>query len=154
LQNFTFTGANNASLASAASHEKVGLGLQLKSTTEWMYRNDAAVQANRGDNLSVWVKSKGAPTGRAYFGFGATAGGTLSMVMAGNTNQLLIQNNSGFGFTDIGSVSQTWQANKWYLFKVSWKTNGDIVGQLYDSNGTTLVNTVTAHDDTILSGGI
>jgi hypothetical protein len=158
LSNYTFLSSPSyASVANQAKHDgKYGLQLNPPSNAnaEWMYRNDSAVQVGRGDTISVWVMSKGTPTGRAYFGFGATASGTLSMVMGGNTSQLIIQNNSGYGFTDIGAVSQTWKGNNWYLFKISWKSSGDITGQLYDSDGKTLLNTVTAHDDTILSGGI
>ena len=40
--------------------------------------------------------------------------------------------------TILASVSQTWIANHWYRFQVNWQTGGTIVGQLYDSNGTTL----------------
>ncbi len=61
---------------------------------DWIYRKDA--QVAQGDILSAWVCSDGEPTGRAYFGFGAkTKGkpsgqGTLSIVMAPNSNQLML----------------------------------------------------------------
>ena len=35
-----------------------------------------------------------------------------------------------------------------------WNANGTIVGNLYDSDGTTLINSVVAMDNTVFSGGI
>ena len=100
------------------------------------------------------MQFSGAADGRAYFGFGASSAGTLSLVAAPNTNQLLIQNNSGWGYTNIGAVNQTWQANHWYRLEVDWGTSGKIVGKLFDSNGTTLLQTVTASTSVITAGGI
>ncbi len=74
-------------------------------------------------------------------------GGTLSLVAAPNTNQLLFQDNTGYGFTDIAAVSQTWQANHWYRLEVDWGTSGTIVGKVFDSNGATLLKPSSATDD-------
>ena len=100
------------------------------------------------------MQFSGRADGRAYFGFGASSAGTLSLVAAPNTNQLLIQNNNGWGYTNIGAVSQTWQANHWYRLEINWGTSGTIVGKLFDSNGATLLQTVTASTSAITSGGI
>jgi hypothetical protein len=51
-------------------------------------------------------------------------------------------------------VSQTWQANTWYRLEVQWETTGEIVGRLYDGDGTNLLNTVTATDTMFTSGGV
>jgi hypothetical protein len=153
LTGYTFLGPNNASVTAAAAHDGP-FGLQLGSVTEWMWRNDAAVAVQQGDTISAWVQAAGAPTGRSYLGFGASATGTLSMVLGGNTGTLNLQRNTGFGFLDIGVVPQTWVANKWYRFEVVWGVGGAITGRLFDSDGTTLLNTVTATDTTITSGGL
>ena len=87
-------------------------------------------------------------------GFGATASGTYSIVMAPNTGALIIQKHAGYGFADLASVAQTWQANHWYRLEVDWQVGGTIIGRLYDSDGVTLLNTVIASDNTIKSGGI
>ena len=142
-----------ASLSTAAKHDGT-YGLLDSPGNDWIYRNDAAVQVKQGDTISVWLQFSGAADGRAYFGFGASSAGTLSLVAAPNTDQLLIQNNSGWGYTDIGAVNQTWQANHWYRLEVDWGTSGKIVGKLFDSNGTTLLQTVTASTTAITSGGI
>src|SRR5262249_7194104 len=123
--------------------------------TEWMYRNDAAVQVRQGETFSVWIQAAGAPSGgRAYFCFGASAAGTLSLVLEGNSSALALQDNTGFGFTELANVSQTWLASHWYRFEVTWGIGGSITGRVYDSDGTTLLNTVTATDTNITSGGI
>ncbi len=140
-------------LSTTARHDGA-YGLVTPPSDNWIYRNDAAVQVKQGDSISVWLQFSGAADGRAYFGFGASSAGTLSLVAAPNTGQFLIQNNSGWGYTNIGAVNQTWQANHWYRLEVDWGTSGKIVGKLFDSNGTTLLQTVTASTSVITSGGI
>jgi hypothetical protein len=153
LTGYTFRGPNRASVTAAAAHDGP-FGLQLDTFTEWMWRNDAAVAVQQGDTISAWVQAAGAPTGRLYIGFGASASGAYSMVLGGNTNTLILQRHDNFGFLDIGVVPQTWVANKWYRFEVVWGVGGSITGRLFDSDGETLLNTVTATDTTITSGGL
>jgi hypothetical protein len=142
-----------ASVSTSAAHDGK-YGLLDSSGNDWIYRNDAAAQVAAGDTLTVWVRFSGSATGRAYFGFGAGPNGTLSLVAAPNTNQLILQINAGYGYTDLADVNQTWSANQWYKLEVDWSTSGEIIGKLYASNGTTLLNTVTASNTTITSGGI
>jgi len=156
LDEYREKGTSNTSVTEAAAHDDL-YGLQDESNSGlkgWIFRNDAAVQVQRGDVISVWVCSEGTPTGQAYFGFGASPKGTLSMVMAPNTGQLLIQRNAHYDYQDIGAASQSWEADHWYRMEVVWETDGDILGSLYDSDGTTLLNTVSANDTTFSSGGI
>ncbi len=90
----------------------------MSNGNDWIYRDDPAAQVQQGETISVWVKLAGSADGRAYFGFGATAGGTLSVVPAPNTGQFLIQQNVNYGFTDLGDVNQTYKANTWYRVQV------------------------------------
>jgi hypothetical protein len=143
-----------AYLSSSAAHDGP-YGLDDYDGTDWIYRNDAAAQVRQGEKLSVWLKFANVADGRAYFGFGASAFGTLSLVAAPNTGQLMIQDNSGYtNFTIVGAVSQTYLANHWYRLEVNWGAGGVITGRLFDSNGTTLLNSVTATDNSVTSGGI
>jgi hypothetical protein len=154
LTGYTFLSVNNASVTAAAAHDGP-FGLQLGSVTEWMFRNDPAVAVQQGDTISAWVQAAGAPGGgRLYVGFGASASGTLSMVLGGNSGSLVLQRNTGYGFESLGEVLQTWTPNKWYRFEIVWGVGGAITGKLYDSDGTTLLNTVTGNDTTITSGGL
>ena len=154
LSNYTFVSTTDASLTANAAHDGP-LGLSIASDTEWMYRNDATVHVAQGQVISTWVRSEAVvPSGRAYVGFGASATGALSLVMGGNTGQLILENNASFGFNVLNAVNQTWLANHWYRFEITWGVGGAIPGKLYDSDGTTLLNTVTATDNTITSGGL
>src|SRR5262249_39376904 len=44
--------------------------------------------------------------------------------------------------------------NHWYRLQVDWGATGAITGKLFDSNGTTLLKTVTGTSTAITSGGI
>jgi len=75
-------------------------------------------------------------------------------VLAPNSGQLIIQDNSGYGFFDLAAVGQAYQTNHWYFIQVAWGTNGTITGRLYNSDGQTLLNTVQATATDISAGGI
>jgi hypothetical protein len=139
--------------ASYAAHDG-NYGLDQYNSNEWIYRNDAGAQVQAGDTLSVWLQFAGSADGRAYFGFGANYYGTLSLVAAPNSGQLILQQNVYYGYTNLAAVNQTFQANHWYRMEVDWGASGKIVGKLFDSNGTTLLQTVTASTTAITSGGI
>jgi hypothetical protein len=100
------------------------------------------------------VQLAGAVDGRAYFGFGASGSGTLSVVLAGNTNQFILMKNINYGYSNLSAVSQTYQANHWYRVEVSWAVGGTIIARLYDSDGTTLINSVKGKTNSITQGGI
>ncbi len=146
-------GRSTAFRSEKATHDG-RIGLDDTNGSDWIYRNDSAAQVKAGDTVSVWLKFANGADGRAYFGFGASASGTLSLVAAPNTGQLQLQQNLGYGFATIGAVSQSYQANHWYRLEVNWGTSGAIVGKLYDSDGTTTLGTVTANTTAITSGGI
>jgi hypothetical protein len=134
------------------------LGLVKQDGYEWMIRNDAATQVHQGDTVSVWVKFADVADGRAYLGFDAkdngtlhsplTDGGMLSVVMAANTSQLLIQNNAGFNepisnpSSAVAATAQSYLANHWYRLEAAWG-GGSITARVYDSDGTTLLSSVT-----------
>ncbi|HMC65896.1 MAG TPA: hypothetical protein VKI65_13235, partial [Gemmataceae bacterium] len=142
-----------AQVTTTAKHDGV-YGLRDYNGTDWIYNNDASHHVRQGDTISAWVKLVSRADGRAYFGFGATSAGTLSLVLAPNTSQLIIQENLNYGFADLAAVGQSYSSNKWYRIEVVWGVGGSITGKLYDSNGTTLLKTVSASDNVITSGGI
>jgi hypothetical protein len=159
IENFESTetwnvvGSVRAARSTQAVHDGT-YGLDVANASGWIYRTASADQLKAGDTASVWLKFAGSADGRAYFGFGAGSGGTLSLVAAPNTGQLILQENLSYGFTDLAAVSRTYAANHWYRLEVDWGTSGKIVGKLYDSNGTTLLASVTATTTDITSGGI
>ncbi|MDB5307817.1 MAG: hypothetical protein JWO38_2019 [Gemmataceae bacterium] len=141
-----------AYVSTAAAHDGT-YGFDDVGDGDWYFRTDAAAQVRPGDTVSAWVKFAGAADGRAYFGFGTGFTGTLSVVLAPNSGELLIQNNAGFGFTNLASVGQTYAANQWYRVEIDWGTSGKVVAQLFGGNGQTLLNTVTATPGGVTPGG-
>jgi hypothetical protein len=154
-ESWNFAGANSisASRTTAAAHDGT-YGLDDSNGNDWIYRTASADQVSAGQTVSVWLKFAGSADGRAYFGFGASNGGTLSVVAAPNTNQLILQSNAGYGFTDLASVPATYQANQWYRVEVDWSTTDAIVAKIYAADGTTLLYSVSARTTSITSGGI
>jgi hypothetical protein len=143
----------SGSRTTAAAHDG-SFGFDDTNGNDWIYRSDAAAQAKPGDQLSVWLKFSGSADGRAYFGFGASSSGTFALVAAPNSGQFLLQEVFGFGtYVNVGAVSQSFLANHWYRLEVDLGTNGTVIGKLFDSNGTTLINQVSATGLGDTSGG-
>jgi hypothetical protein len=144
-----------ARTSTSAKHDG-SYGLDMPNGYGWIYRSDMVVQ--QGKTISVWVEFSKNAFGRAYFGFGASARGTLSVVLAADTSQLLIQDNSNYNVdqlaTTVGSAPQGYQPSHWYQLQVTWASGGSITGRLYDSDGTTLLGSVQGTDTRITAGGI
>jgi hypothetical protein len=129
-------------------------GLYGLSDPEWTYRTDFQIGA-AGDVLSWWIRPSTSTGGRAYLGFAASGGGCWSAVAAPNTSQFMIQQNSGYNsYTVMAAVSQTWVASKWYKIAVQFSGTSAITADLYDSDGVTLLNTITYSGVTGLPGGV
>jgi hypothetical protein len=153
--------APSAVVLPIAAHDGLQ-GLVKQDGYEWMIREDGGSTIHEGDTVSVWTQFAGVADGRAYLGFDShdiapdhatlATGGTLAVVMAANTNQLLIQNDSGgsganagvANFNTVASVAQSYQADHWYRLEAAWGAGGAITANLYDSDGTTLLGTVNA----------
>jgi hypothetical protein len=155
LQRYTVVGATlTTDLVWYTAAHNGDYGLDTNSSSNWIYRSDAAATVRRGDTISVWVQLANTADGRASFGFGASSSGTLSVVLAANTQQLLIQNNASWVASTLAAVSQKYQASHWYRVQVNWGSSGSITVQLFDSNGSTQLNTVTTATSPITTGGI
>jgi hypothetical protein len=104
------------SISSAAAHTASGAtqGLVDQGDGNWYFREDSGAVINPGDTVTAWIEFAGSANGRAYFGFGTTGNGLDSIVLAPNTGQLIIQNNSGFtSYTNLAAVNQAYSANTW-----------------------------------------
>jgi hypothetical protein len=149
--------APSAVILPIAAHDGLQ-GLVKQDGYEWMIREDSGSTVHAGDTVSVWTQFAGVADGRAYLGFDShdiapahaplSTGGTLSVVMAANTNQLIIQKDAGgngvASFNNVATVGQTYQADHWYRLEATWGADGHaITANLYDSDGTTLLNSVT-----------
>lgn len=151
LSEYTFLGSG-PTISTAAAHDGT-YGLEV-SNSAWIYRNDAQVQLAQGDTFSTWVNFFDTADARAYFGFGASSVGALSFVLAPNTGDIRFQENPSYGFTELNTSPQTFVPDKWYRAEVLWGISGSLAGNLYDSDGTTLLNTVTSNSTLYSSGGI
>lgn len=118
----------------------------------WYYRAD--VDINLGDSLSAWFKTNGSDNGRFYLGFGADATGASSFVAAPNTGDIRFQNNLGYDFEELNTIAQSFNDNAWYRLEVLFALTGDIIGNLYSADGTTLANSLLASGVTEVGGGI
>lgn len=143
------TGTPVGSLSPAHAHDgDYGLG-----DPNWTYRTDLQI-GNPGDLLSAWIRPTGSASGRAYLGFAASASGCWSVVAAPNSSQLILQQNAGYGTADRVVVAQSWQANKWYKLVIQSLSTTSVSCQLYDSDGTTLLNSLSYGSVTGLPGGV
>jgi hypothetical protein len=151
-----------AQASTQAAHDG-NYGLIMHNGGDFIYRDDPAALVQEGETISAWVQLHGSADGRAYFLFGANSNadgsplGSYSLVLSAATRQMYFQENL-FSFplnSTIGTpVSQTYKASHWYRIEVIWGTDGSMIGRLFDSNGTTLLNTVRASATLFSSGGI
>ncbi len=117
----------------------------------WHYRTDVTV-GNAGDKLEGWAYPGG--SGRFYMGFAASAAGCFSLLLAPNTSNLVVQQNSGFGYLDVAATPFTYTLNQWYKLEVEFVSSTSITGRLYDSTGTTVLATVNYTAASSLVGGV
>lgn len=115
-------------------------GLQMFDTGgAWAYRDDV-VYGVTGDTVSCWTKIG---TGRTYWGFGASAGGCWSFVAAPNTGDIRFQQNPSYGYVELSSTPFSFTTGSWYKMEVIFLGPESVIGNLYDSDGTTLLVSVS-----------
>jgi hypothetical protein len=169
-------GAATFSLTAAASQTGVAgdLGLDNQPGSDWIYRDDVNAQVHQGNTISAWVKFSGGTNAVAVFGFGAntispdgTEMATYSFVLNANTNQIHFQESDVHSSSELDSTlnktpyptlftGNTFQQDHWYKITVIWNSGLAMTGQVFDTNGTTLLGQV--HPDItpalFTSGGI
>lgn len=146
--NWTFAGGGSDTVSAAGAHDG---SFGVTGDGGWYYRNDITVSA--GDTLSAWFNSQNAG-GRFYLGFGADGTGASSFVAALNSGDIRFQNNLAYGFEELNTAAQSYLSNTWYRLEVVFDLGGDVIGNLYGSDGTTLLNSLTAVGLTNVSGGV
>jgi PEP-CTERM motif len=131
---------DNLSILAGAAHDGsfgAHFGVGSFVNPDWYLRSDVSLGPGGVYTAFVRLNSIGAASDRVYVGIGATPGGTWSMVAAGNTGQLLLDNNSGYGFSDASSASFSWAQGVWYQMALDWYSDGDMRVQLFDESGST-----------------
>jgi hypothetical protein len=149
--NWTLASGAAGAVSSAGAHDGSFGAIGAISDGGWYYRTDITVSA--GDTLSAWFKTVD-EGGRFYLGFGADGTGASSFVAALNTDDIRFQNNLGYGYNELNRVAQSYLSNSWYRLEVVFDIGGDVIGNLYGSDGTTLLNSLTADGVTNVTGGI
>jgi hypothetical protein len=153
LTDYTLTDSSTLFGTSAMAAHDGPLGLEMNGGA-WAIRDDPGVFVSAGETISTWLNLGSFPNGRAYFGFGAGLTGTFSLVAGVNTQQLILMANPNFGFTDLDASPQSWAPDTWYRMEVVWGPGGALTGNLYASDGTTLLNTVSATSTFVSAGDI
>lgn len=153
------TAGVDASATAAAAHDgSYGLemhGIPPGDTGEsWLYRDDDQVHNQQGDVISFWVQVNRLDQGRAYCGFGATAAGCYSMVLAANTGEFKLNINAGYSYADLAVMAFPWVAGQWYRFEVDWQAGGLMICTVFDSDGVTPLGEISAVDNTYTGGGL
>lgn len=145
----SWNGAVAAGTVSTNAAHDGNFGVEMEGS-DWAYNTSIAF--TQGQTLSVWLRPDG-NWGRFYLGFGTDASGTDSFVSATNTGDIRFQHNPSFDFEELNTSPQSW-SNHWYLATVTWNTDGTALGQLFDADGTTLLNSVTQSGLTRTGTGI
>jgi hypothetical protein len=139
----------NAGTLSAAFAHDGNFGLR---DPDWAYRTDVRL-GDVGNELSWWIRPSGT-AGRAYLGFAASSTGAWSFVAAPNSGQIMIDQNLGYQFTNVVITNQTWQLNKWYKAVVRFTSPISVQCSLYDTDGVTLLNSLSYTNKSSLAGGV
>jgi len=145
------TGAN-FSITAGSAYGGSNFGGTFGSGASPFYGN-ASVATNPGFTYTAQVRTNDG-SGRIYFGMGASAAGMASAVFAPNTGQIIIQDNTGWGFTELTAVAAAITAGTWYQLQMNWAVNGDMTAALYDETGTSLVAQTSTVSTAYTSGGM
>ncbi len=138
-------GADASLYVPAAPDGSYGIAL---SESAWSY--NATLHFAPGEILSAWINPGPSPSesnyaqgGRLYLGFGGTGtDNAFSIVAASDSSQLLFQNNANTTFTDLSSTAQSY-GDQWYKLTLIWNTDGTATANLFDSDGTTLLKSIS-----------
>ncbi|MEW6251603.1 MAG: hypothetical protein AB1716_13225 [Planctomycetota bacterium] len=133
---------NNMTIIPAAAHNgQLGANFGSGSGPAFYYRTDIATSA--GNQYYSYFRYSG--NGRIYMGVNAGPGGAWSAVGAPNTSQIILQNNTGWGFVNAATAAATFAQNTWYVLYLDWAANGDMTVKLYDEAMTNLLAQTTPY---------
>lgn len=144
-------GLSDLSINSGAAHDG-SFGASFASyDSNWFYRTDVATSP--GNIYSAFVRFTESSEGRSYIGIGASAAGAWSMVAANNTNTIVLQRNTNYGFTSIMSASFTFAINTWYQIELDWGLTGNMQVSLWDETRSNLLAQTGTHASGFTSAG-
>ncbi len=146
----TWVSVDGGGSTSAAAAHDGSFGL---TDPGWHYQSGPVLFNTPGDILSFWgnMPSGG---GRIYLGFGGSAAGCKSFVLAPNTTDIRFQDNPSFGFTELTVQPFTFTAGRWYFIEIEYLGGTMIEGRVYDEDGVTLLGSATETFASSVSGGV
>ena len=139
-------GGGGGTRTSAAAHD----GTYGVRDMGW-HRYTSVTTGYSGEKIRLWSRLNG--SGRVYFGFDGNSGGAKSFVLATNTQDIHFQTNNSWGYSYQANVNRSISSGKWYLLEVEF-SGTTAIGRLYDSNGTTLLNTTSYNYGESLVGNV
>ncbi len=146
------SGTAPGSTSTACAHDGARGYAPAASGPAHYYRTDVTVGAP-GTKISAWYRTTGA--GRGYLGFGATASGTWSFVAGPNTGVLMFERHFPYGtYETVASKARTWATGTWFKLEVSFAAGGVATGRVYASDGTTVIDTLSATIPGFAPGGV
>ena len=143
-------GGNSLTLNGAAAHDG-SFGASFDTAgSNWFYRTDVATSP--GNTYSAFVRFSDT-IGRSYVGIGASGAGTWSMVAAANSSEILLQNNTGYGFINILNASFNFAVDTWYQIELDWGLTGSMQVSLWDETRSNLLAQTGTHSTGFTSAG-
>lgn len=125
-------------------------GVNSSAASGWFYRTTPSV-GKAGDRIFAWVRGTG---GRVYLGFSASSAGAKSFVIAPNTGDIRFQDNVGWAYKELTTKATSFIASHWYKAEIVFGASGTVTGNLYDTDGKTLLSTVTHPFGSVAIGGL
>ena len=139
LYGFAGTTVDNMNVVAGAARNG-SFGAEFTNLGNPAWRTRADVATSPGNKYFAYVRTRaGANSGRIYMAVGATAAGGWSAVFAPNTGNIILQNNTAWGFTQVQIAAASITAGTWYVLELDWASNGDMTVNLYDDTKTTLL---------------
>jgi hypothetical protein len=147
LSNYTNagTGVPNVILQASSAHNgAMGANFAVNPGGSQFYYDGGILTAAGGTYRAYVRHASGLSPGRAYLGVNAGAGGMYSAVLGDNTNSVILQNNTTFGFVNMATMSFTPLRDTWYILELDWAANGDMTASVWDEAGTSLLAATAA----------
>jgi hypothetical protein len=139
VSEYTATGGSNpnADVSPDSAHDG-SLGVQFHLTlATFYYRNDVVTAPGNAYRVFVRAFQLGS---RFSLGVDAGPGGAISAVFAPNSDQIVIQDNTGWAFEEpLASDSYDIVGGTWYQLELEWAADGDMAARLYNENGLALL---------------
>lgn len=146
------TGADNFTIVPAAAHDgMLGARWSTGLSPRWYYRTDLVTSA--GNEYASFVRFTAGGLGRVYIGVNAGPGGTWSMVAASNTSNIILQENTAWGFADRASAGFTFATDTWYRMHLEWAATGHMTVKIFSEFGTTPLASTTPYATGLTGSG-